>query len=141
RPPPAITSEASDPYYRPPRKRRGTNTAESVGSHTNRASIADSNRLSQSGGALIGDPGDIGAGLSRGATPAPQGAVLPNHLAPRTGCSTREVDFYYGVRGPALNSARPGRKLGTGPADPTGPVATAQGWLRGLFSGGKTKEK
>lgn len=140
RPPPAITSEASDPYYRPPRKGRGTNTGGSVGSNTNRASIAEPNRPSHSGAGLIGDPGDIGAGISRGATPALHGPALPMNLAPRTDYSTREVDFYYGVRGPALNSERPGRKLGTGPADPTGPVATAQGWLRGLFTG-KTKEK
>ncbi|KAI8282665.1 hypothetical protein K4K59_007893 [Colletotrichum sp. SAR11_240] len=54
--------------------------------------------------------------------------------------STREVDFYYGVRGPALNSEGVGRKLGTGPADPTGPMSSAAGWFRNFF-GGKTKEK
>lgn len=135
--PPAVTADSSDPYYRPPRKRQGTIT-ESITSQNNRASVADSTHLSQSGGPL-GDPADLAAGLSRGATPALHGAV-PINLAPRTDYSTREVDFYYGVRGPALNSERFGRRLGTGPADPTGPVATAQGWLRGLFSG-KSKEK
>ena len=137
RPPAAVTTDASDPYYRPPRKRQGTIT-ESLTSNTNRASIAESSHMSQSGGPL-GDPGDLAAGLSRGATPAAHGTV-PINLAPRTDYSTREVDFYYGVRGPALNSERFGRKLGTGPADPTGPVATAQSWIRGIFTG-KTKEK
>lgn len=137
RPLPVVTADVSDPYYRPPRKRQGT-VGESVTSQNNRESVADSSRLSQSGGPS-GDPSDLAAGLQRGATPAPHGAV-PINLAPRTDYSTREVDFYYGVRGPALNSERPGRKLGTGPADPTGPIATAQGWLRGLFSG-KSKEK
>ncbi|KAK8050492.1 hypothetical protein PG994_012222 [Apiospora phragmitis] len=75
----------------------------------------------------------------RGQTPAPPQAYTPV-FAPRADYSTREVDFYYGVRGPALNSDGPGRKLGTGPADPTSPVSTATGWLKGLF-GGKTKEK
>ncbi|PHH69986.1 hypothetical protein CDD83_5548 [Cordyceps sp. RAO-2017] len=63
-----------------------------------------------------------------------------NLPANRPDYSTREVDFYYGVRGPALNSEGPGRKLGTGPADPTGPVATAPGLFRNMFKG-KTKEK
>ncbi|CUS12909.1 unnamed protein product, partial [Tuber aestivum] len=45
-----------------------------------------------------------------------------------TDYTTREVDYYYGVRGPALNH-QPGRRLGTGPADPTGPVAVTKGWL------------
>lgn len=58
---------------------------------------------------------------------------------PKTDYAVREVDFYYGVRGPAL-STLPTRRLGTGPADPTGPIASAAGWLKGLF-GGKTKEK
>lgn len=42
--------------------------------------------------------------------------------------AVREGDFYYGVRGPALSS-QPARRLGTGPADPTGSVAVAKGWL------------
>ena len=52
--------------------------------------------------------------------------------------ASREVDYYYGVRGPALSSGT--RRLKTGPADPTGPVSSATGWFRNLF-GGKTKEK
>ncbi|KAI8251642.1 hypothetical protein K4K58_008670 [Colletotrichum sp. SAR11_239] len=76
------------------------------------------------------------AQLSRGPTPAPQAI----NLTPRADYSTREVDFYYGVRGPALNSEGVGRKLGTGPADPTGPMSSAAGWFRNFF-GGKTKEK
>ncbi|RPB16541.1 hypothetical protein P167DRAFT_480911 [Morchella conica CCBAS932] len=42
--------------------------------------------------------------------------------------AVREGDFYYGVRGPALSN-QPARRLGTGPADPTGPVSNAKGWL------------
>ncbi|KAI8152974.1 hypothetical protein K4K49_008889 [Colletotrichum sp. SAR 10_70] len=79
---------------------------------------------------------DLEAQLSRGPTPAPQAI----NLTPRADYSTREVDFYYGVRGPALNSEGVGRKLGTGPADPTGPMSSAAGWFRNFF-GGKTKEK
>ncbi|GAP85902.2 putative integral membrane protein [Rosellinia necatrix] len=127
-----------DPYYRPPRARRGT--LEEAGSsslhrpHDSLGSIDLGNhRLSQIGGDADGD-----IGISGRATPAlmPYAPVL----VPRADYSTREVDFYYGVRGPALNSDAPGRKLGTGPADPTSPVATATGWVMRLF-GGKTKEK
>ena len=56
----------------------------------------------------------------------------------KTDYAVREVDYYYGVRGPALSSGT--RKLKTGPADPTGPVSSATGWFKNIF-GGKTKEK
>ncbi|KAK5624422.1 hypothetical protein RRF57_000138 [Xylaria bambusicola] len=126
---------SADPYYRPPRARRGNmDEAGSSSLHQARGSLGSidlaNQRLSQIGGDTEGD--------IPGATPgfAPFAPIF----APRTDYSTREVDFYYGVRGPALNSDGPGRKLGTGPADPTSPVATATGWLMRLF-GGKTKEK
>jgi hypothetical protein len=140
---PTVPAEAADPYYRPPRRVRRETLTDSIRPESHRESIsADPKRLSQG---LIPPPGeiaaDIGAEISRGPTPAPPGAVNPVSVLPnRPDYSTREVDFYYGVRGPALNSDGPGRKLGTGPADPTGPVATASGWFRGFF-GGKTKEK
>ncbi|KAJ0374885.1 hypothetical protein COL26b_006901 [Colletotrichum chrysophilum] len=99
----------------------------------------DDTRGLQRGGLskIFGDAtADLEAQLSRGPTPAPQAI----NLTPRADYSTREVDFYYGVRGPALNSEGVGRKLGTGPADPTGPMSSAAGWFRNFF-GGKTKEK
>ena len=86
--------------------------------------------------------------------PSGRGTPLPAHLGgPRARSdsaaddprqskpdyATREVDFYYGVRGPALSN-QPTRRLKTGPADPTGPVSSASGWIKSLF-GGKTKEK
>jgi transient receptor potential (TRP) ion channel len=133
RPQAALTMEASDPYYRPPRLRGDTLT----GSFTSdrRRSIADSRRYSQ----VLGVPPDVTDGdlpIDRAQTPAPAPVTLPS----RADYATREVDFYYGVRGPALNSEGLGRKLGTGPADPTGPMASAAGWFRTLL-GGKTKEK
>ena len=57
---------------------------------------------------------------------------------PKKDYAVREVDFYYGVRGPALSSGT--RKLKTGPADPTGTVSSARGWFKNIL-GGKTKEK
>lgn len=139
---PAVTVEAADPYYRPPRRRRET-LNESIHSDKQRGSLVvdtGTGRPTQSG--LLPDPGEMGAEISRGATPVPPGAGYSQMAFPpnRPDYSTREVDFYYGVRGPALKSDGPGRKLGTGPADPTGPVATASGWFRTLI-GGKTKEK
>lgn len=131
----------ADPYYRPPRAKR-TNNSEDMGSSpprfnrdsTGSLDLAD-RRLSKP--MAFPDVADM-EGSGR-ATPAPPQAYAPV-FAPRADYSTREVDFYYGVRGPALNSDGPGRRLGTGPADPTSPITTATGWLRGLF-GGKTKEK
>lgn len=48
---------------------------------------------------------------------------------PMTDFSVREVDQVYGLRGEPL-SHQPSRRLRTGPADPTGPVAAAKGWLK-----------
>ncbi|KAL2756176.1 hypothetical protein ACRALDRAFT_1033746 [Sodiomyces alcalophilus JCM 7366] len=136
RPQPAVvTMEAADPYYRPPRRRGDTMTG-SLLSDRRPASVGDSQRYSQSGPVRADSPDAEGPQIERGSTPAP----TPIHLMPRADYSTREVDFYYGVRGPALNSEGPGRKLGTGPADPTGPMASAAGWLRNVFIG-KSKEK
>ena len=59
---------------------------------------------------------------------------------PRTDYAVREVDQYY--RGQAL-SDQPARKLKTGPADPQGPVVTAQSWFQRLMlgvTGKKNKE-
>ncbi|KAI0012158.1 integral membrane protein [Xylariaceae sp. FL0662B] len=137
---------AADPYYRPPRARRTTiGEGSSSSPHRARASVGSADlstrRVSQAGGPFAdGDPDASGSGR---ATPAPAPAPVPYApvFAPRADYSTREVDFYYRVpRGPALNSEGAGRKLGTGPADPTSPLATAAVWLKGLF-GGKTKEK
>ena len=134
----------ADPYYRAPRARR--QNSEDIGGtppyHRSRQSVGSidlaDKRMSKAG-ASFPDLPDTDNSPTRGQTPAPPQAYTPV-FAPRADYSTREVDFYYGVRGPALNSDGPGRKLGTGPADPTSPVSTATGWLKGLF-GGKTKEK
>ncbi|KAI1083082.1 integral membrane protein [Whalleya microplaca] len=139
----------ADPYYRPPRARRTTIGEGSSASPHRTATVAAAassvdlsiRRISQPSGPFTdGDPEASGSGR---ATPAPAPAPIPYApvFAPRADYSTREVDFYYRVpRGPALNSEGAGRKLGTGPADPTSPLATATVWVKSLF-GGKTKEK
>ena len=143
-PPNGLPLQAADPYYRPPRARNATLDdpgASPVG--RNRGSWPNSGDPSQRRLSLLGrpplDPAEAEAQLERGPTPAPYSQPAIS-LSPRTDYSTREVDFYYGVRGERLNSDAPGRKLGTGPADPTGPMASAAGWLR-TFLGGKSKEK
>lgn len=144
-------AEAADPYYRPPRPRRVTVDLSSPGTR-NRGSWASgdwSKAWSQNSPDQVSSPDPMeGPSVSGRATP------LPAHLGskreradsntddPRhskTDYAIREVDFYYGVRGPALSNL-PTRRLKTGPADPTGPVSSASGWLKSLF-GGKTKEK
>lgn len=139
----------ADPYYRPPRARRLTN--DDIGSSpprvgrgsTGSIDLAD-RRLSQGTGPFLeaseAERGGSKKMSARIEGPAQAPASYMPVFAPRADYATREVDFYYGVRGPALNSDAPNRKLGTGPADPTSPVTTATGWLKGIF-GGKTKEK
>ncbi|CRK15975.1 hypothetical protein BN1708_017444, partial [Verticillium longisporum] len=134
-----MIADPSDPYYRPPR-RRGDTLTGSIMSDRRRVSIADSRRYSQLA-PQPADSGDLADALPADqAEPGAAPTQVPISLLPRADYATREVDFYYGVRGPALNSEAPGRRLGTGPADPTGPMASAAGWLRTML-GGKTKEK
>ncbi|KAK4192619.1 hypothetical protein QBC35DRAFT_423416 [Podospora australis] len=141
RPQGALAMQAPDPYYRPPRQRRPTiETAYSPSFKTGESwKNADwaQKRLSQTGTGSRVDPLEIGTQISRDATPAPYTAPF----IPRTDYSMREADFYYGVRGQRLNSGGPNRKLGTGPADPTGPLASAAGWFRNMFGAAKGKDK
>jgi hypothetical protein len=146
------SAEAADPYYRPPRPRRTTLDTSPTGHPRGSWSSAEwaNKRWSHHSPDLEGSPkpGGEGPSLSGRGTPTPAhlGAVRDRSDSdgedPRqskTDYATREVDFYYGVRGPALSNM-PTRRLKTGPADPTGPVMSASGWLKSLF-GGKTKEK
>lgn len=143
-------ADLSDPYYRPPRQRRNTvdmisPTVRSRGSMTSGDLLQD----------VQNDPErrseeDVGVGpsISGCATPIQTHPILDKddyddltHEINGTNTdyyASREVDYYYGVRGPALSSGT--RRLKTGPADPTGPVSSATGWFKGIF-GGKTKEK
>ncbi|PHH75417.1 hypothetical protein CDD80_2391 [Ophiocordyceps camponoti-rufipedis] len=144
--PAAAAVETADPYYRPPRRRRDTlGAGDAPYTDAPRAGEVEPKQPIQGSGA--GLSGEVALELpeeaARGATTTqlPLNAVTMDFPPNRPDYATREVDFYYGVRGPALNSVGPGRKLGTGPADPTGPVATATGWFRNMFKGKKTKEK
>ena len=149
-------AETADPYYRPPRQRRTTMDANSPhgrnrGSTRGSWSSADwaNKRWSPHSPDLEGSPQP-----TEGPSASERGTPLPAHFGgardrsdsdaeePRqskTDYATREVDFYYGVRGPALSN-QPTRRLKTGPADPTGPIISATGWIKNIF-GGKTKEK
>ncbi|PSR90458.1 hypothetical protein BD289DRAFT_366051, partial [Coniella lustricola] len=137
----ALVADApGDTFYRPPRRRRPTLENQSpheraCASWTTSGDLSE-RRRSQTGPAVESaevEPNDRGG---------PMPITYSNLDFPtRTDYATREVDFYYGVqRGSKLNSGAPQRRLGTGPADPTGPVATATGWFRNVF-GGKRQEK
>lgn len=148
------TVDTSDPYYRPPRARRPTIDAYSPGARS-RGSWASGDwaarRSSQPGSSTAGDAFE-GPSVSGRETPVPSFMAAQNqhvdrpsqehqeHRRSQTDYTTREVDFYYGVRGPALNANVPNRRLRTGPVDPTNPVTVASGWFKNLL-GGKTKEK
>ena len=142
------SAETADPYYRPPRPRRATLDPSANGPSRGSWASADwaNKRWSRRSPEPEGSPIPVEYPASGRGTP------LPAHLGrdraesdpddPRqskTDYATREVDFYYGVRGPALSS-QPTRRLKTGPADPTKPTLSASGWIKSLF-GGKTKDK
>lgn len=148
--------ETSDPWYRPPRARRPTNDALPW-QNRRRGSWISASRTNKRWSlqnpehdwslAPVDFPAE-GPSASGRTTPHPlqMGLIrdrsdsnLEDPRRSKTDYATREVDYYYGVRGPAL-STLPTRRLKTGPADPTGPVSSATGWFKNLF-GGKTKEK
>lgn len=146
------SADSADPYYRPPRARRTTLDAESPQAR-GRESFGSADwankRWSHHSPDLEG-PSILAEGQSISRRGTPVSAHLGGNRErsesdtedPRrskTDYATREVDFYYGVRGPALSN-QPTRRLKTGPADPTGPVSSASGWIKSMF-GGKTKEK
>ncbi|RDW73979.1 hypothetical protein BP5796_07421 [Coleophoma crateriformis] len=135
-------AEASDPYYRPPRFRRPTVESYSPGGRR-RGSWASGDWVRRDSEPMDNVEQPEGPSISGRVTPVPQAAVDSEpHEARRSQAdyATREVDFYYGVRGPALNANIPSRRIKTGPADPTGIPASAAGWFNKLFKG-KTKEK
>jgi hypothetical protein len=137
-------SETADPYYRPPRLRRPTNDLYSPGSKSRGSWVSGdlaSKRMSQPEDPSTDQPEEVPPSTSGGDVPTPLPAIETNDpRRSKADYTTRESDFYYGVRGPALNAAIPSRRIKTGPADPTGLPASAAGWFKGLF-GGKTKEK
>ena len=141
----------ADPYYRPPRQRRVTMDLTSPGARSRGSWV--SGGWGKHSTTHSPEP-DSSPDPMEGPSVSGRGTPLPAHLGnmrdqgdsdpeesrrSKTDYAIREVDYYYGVRGPAL-SHMPTRRLKTGPADPTGPVSAATGWFKNLF-GGKTKEK
>lgn len=138
-------------YYRAPRARRPTIEPLSPGIKSRGSfNSLDWARRGSQASIAVGDEGPSISGRNTPTLDPPQqlggGDLGLAQLASyenrrsKTDYTTREVDFYYGVRGPALNSNTPSRKLRTGPADPTNPVTVASGWFKNLL-GGKSKEK
>ncbi|KAL4975962.1 hypothetical protein BDW66DRAFT_136295 [Aspergillus desertorum] len=134
---PIFAMQPHDPYYRPPRPRKRTGFSED--SSRRRSSILFRD-------ADLDNDAIEGPSISRRGTPTPAYIPAPkddlDYDEPRRSqkdYAVREVDFYYRVRGPPLSHTGT-RKLKTGPADPTGPVSSATGFFRNLFSG-KTKDK
>jgi len=139
------TAETADPYYRPPRFRRPTLDAYSPGARSRGSWASGDWSRRWSGQNEAGHAENIepfeGPSVSGRDSPAAQQPDSPeNPRRSKADYTTREVDFYYGVRGPALNANTPSRRIKTGPADPTSIPASAAGWFKGIFKG-KTKEK
>lgn len=135
-----MATHPRDPYYRPPRPGRKTSSSLEKGKSPSMGFLK-----SKSSRRAVTAEVDLGDGMSGRATPVPAYLAAPKDDmeldTPRQpkDYAVREVDFYYGVRGPPLSHSGT-RKLKTGPADPTGPVSSATGWFRGLLQG-KTKDK
>ncbi|QDS70542.1 hypothetical protein FKW77_010377 [Venturia effusa] len=138
--------EPADPYYRPPRLRRPTLDAlqdppqameEQIRRRLSQPLAATN--IGEGPSAFSPNRGSITAGFMRNFR---DDAESQSGNSPRqhTDYSTRESDFYYGVRGPALSKTHGSRRLKTGPADPMSPIGSATGWFKGLF-GGKTTSK
>jgi hypothetical protein len=129
--------DKKDPYYRPPRR----NTMDALNSPDKRPSTdwasPHAGLMADEDAATDRDAGEGASGFVRIDRDDFEEAPVDASKPPKD-YAVREVDFYYGVRGPALSSGT--RKLKTGPADPTGPVSSATGWFKNLF-GDKTKEK
>ena len=140
--------EPSDPYFRQPRQRRATN--ELLGDEAQLEEHAANRRrsnqplqhaiysdLSEAPSVLGSERGSVGAAYFRAVHN--DSADFGDSRLRNTDYSTRESDFYYGVRGQALSSGAT-RRLKTGPADPMSPVSSATGWFKNIF-GNKTKDK
>lgn len=141
-------AENPDPYYRPPRARRATidlssPTARSTDSwNTGQRSSQPDQDLGEGENPMEGpsfSEREAPTAAHLGATKDDLDFASNEVRRTKTDYAVREVDFYYGVRGPALSSM-PTRRLKTGPADPNGPVSSATGWFKGFF-GGKSKDK
>lgn len=144
-----VKIEPSDPYYRTPRPRRQTNELISAPGAKSR----DSKGSGDWTGVVPSSPEHDTREPHARTESSPQNvAPAPAYMRAREGSETdlgqghpsqdyavREVDYYYGVRGPALASHGGTRKLKTGPADPVGTASLATGWFKGMF-GGKKKE-
>ncbi|KAI9653122.1 MAG: hypothetical protein M1831_006206 [Alyxoria varia] len=148
------TGEPGDVFYRPPRQRRPTGDLMTPGARS-RGSWASGEWLKQGQEEpsdstnqrdSTGKPMSVSPENAGRATPSPaymrqrdgSDPVLNDPNRREVDYAVREVDFYYGVRGPALSN-QPTRKRKTGPADPVGPVSAATGWVKGML-GRKTKE-
>ena len=155
------TNEPAAPYYRPPRQRRPTGDLMTPGARS-RGSWASGDWTKKNLDDAMEQPPQQPQPSNRDSVGRPMSISPDNKVAPspaymrqREGSdpvlntdreprrddvdyAVREVDFYYGVRGPALSN-QPTRKLKTGPADPVGPVSSAAGWFKGML-GRKTKE-
>lgn len=135
-----------DPYYRPPRQRKNTNEILTPGAKSrhsgewNRTPYVDSPEPKDSGDRSSYEQDTPLPAYLRSHNRGASDPDLADMSRERTDYAVREVDFYYGVRGPALSEGGPTRKLKTGPADPMGPVSSASSWFQRMFKG-KSKEK
>lgn len=81
----------------------------------------------------------------RRTTDSPRPQSRNESSKPRPNYAVREADAFYYRRPDYSQPLNPGvstgRRLGTGPADPTGPVAVASSWFGRLFRGNPDKGK
>lgn len=123
--------DSKDPYYRPPRRNTNdfnTTSGKPILSNSSQKGVKVAEQA-------IDDGGEGSSNSQKRSEDYDENGI--ELTKSKTDYAVREVDFYYGVRGPALSSGT--RKLKTGPADPTAASFSAKGWIKGLL-GNKTKE-
>jgi Transient receptor potential (TRP) ion channel len=141
-PSPATTDPRVPAYYRPPR-RSSHIPLSPTGTSTRFDPTTERTQVDAAVRSALADPQDtpIFAPPARPRTNSPR----PSTPKPRPNYAVREADAFYYRRPDYSQPLNPGvasaRRLGTGPADPTGPIAIAGSWLRGLFRGNPDKGK
>lgn len=145
---PTPASFTSDPrtsaYYRQPRRSHGGITPISPGAtrfdpQTERANLDTAIRTA------FAESIDVPPrSISRTGSPRPGSSSDQQSSQPRPDYAVREADAFYYRRpdySAPLNPDPTARRLGTGPADPTGPISMASSWLRGVFRRNPEKGK
>lgn len=138
-----LEQSVSDPYFRAPRGRRNTLDPYTPLSRNRLSSLGEGWGKGTDDSATSTPVRDHEHDMRSGSPHRVDRALGDTAPDAGTDYAVREMDQYYGLRGPAL-SDQPARKRKTGPVDPMGPVSSAATWFNKLVGGigaGRNKTK